>query len=47
MNLSYKKQSIALNCKSIDWFLHEGNMDLKWVYLGEIFEKTLKENLIL
>ena len=44
MNLSYKKQSIALNCKSIDWFLDEGNMDLKWVYLGgNIRENTQRE----
>ena len=28
---SYRNQSIDLHRKSIDWFLHEGNTDNKWV----------------
>ena len=27
----YRNQSIDLLCKSIDWFLHEGNTDTWWV----------------
>ena len=29
--LSYRNQSIDLLCKSIDWFLYEGNIGIKWV----------------
>ena len=28
--LSYRNQSIDLLCKSIDWFLYEGNVDISW-----------------
>ena len=28
---SYRNQSIDLLCKSIDWFLYEGNTDTEWV----------------
>ena len=28
---SYRNQSIDLHCKSIDWFLYEGNTRIYWV----------------
>ena len=28
---SYRNQSIGLLCKSIDWFLYEGNTGIWWV----------------
>ena len=28
---SYRNQSIDLLCKSIDWFLYEGNTGIYWV----------------
>ena len=28
---SYRNQSIDLDSKSIDWFLHEGNTGIQWV----------------
>ena len=28
---SYRNQSIDLLCKSLDWFLYEGNTGNKWV----------------
>ena len=28
---SYRKQSIDLLCKSINWFLYEGNTGTEWV----------------
>ena len=28
---AYRNQSIDLQCKSIDWFLFEGNIDMKKV----------------
>ena len=28
---SYRNQSIDLQCKLIDWFLYEGNIDMKKV----------------
>ena len=28
---SYRNQSINLHCKSIDWFLYEGNIGMKKV----------------
>ena len=28
---SYRKQSINWHSKSIEWFLYEGNTDIKWV----------------
>ena len=29
--LSYRNQSVDLLCKSIDWFLYEGNTGTSWV----------------
>ena len=30
---SYRNQPIDLLCKSIDWFLYEGNIGISWVKL--------------
>ena len=29
--LSYRSQSLDLQCKSINWFLYEGNTGTEWV----------------
>ena len=42
---SYRNQSIDLHCKSSDWFLYEGNIDLMWVYQNIYHTKIRKENL--
>ena len=33
---SYRNQSIDLLCKSIDWFLYEGNTGIYWVNYEQI-----------
>ena len=38
--LSNRNQQIHLQCKSIDWFLYDGKIDLKWVKLKD-FRITL------
>ena len=46
---SYKNQSIALKCKSVDWFLYEYNICFKWVklvmilHIGKNTAKQLKK----
>ena len=37
--LSYTNQSFDLQCKSIDWFLYEGNTGISWVD-SRVLEKT-------
>ena len=32
--LTYRHQSIDLHCKSVDWFLYEGNTDIQCVKQG-------------
>ena len=34
---SYRNQSIDLLCKSIDWFLYEGNTGIQWVKFKFVF----------
>ena len=36
---SYTNQSFDLQCKSIDWFLYEGNTGISWVD-SRVLEKT-------
>ena len=38
---SYRNQAIDLLCKSIDWFLHEGNTSIKWIKLPATFNNSL------
>ena len=39
---SYRKQSIDLHSKSIDWFLYEGNTGIQWVNIrNEIWRRSL------
>ena len=41
MFLLYKKQSIDLHSKSVDWFLYDGNISRAWVKLFCAFSKIL------
>ena len=38
---SYRNQSTGLLCKSIDWFLYEGNKSAEWVKEYRVQVKVL------
>ena len=38
MNLSYRNQSIDLQCKFIAWFFYNGVIDFKW--LNQFFHQS-------
>ena len=42
MFLLYKKQSIDLHSKSVDWFLYDGNISRAWIKLFSAFSKIVK-----
>ena len=42
MFLLYKKQSIDLHSKSVDWFLYDGNISRAWIKLFSAFSTIVK-----